>query len=59
MSSPSDFYARVNGAAALPITDIVDGLGSELNPTIRSLDGVTTLSLISAYGGPVTLTFYA
>lgn len=57
-SSTADFYARINATATVPSTDVTDGSGSEINPAIRSLIGVTTLSLISSVNCTVTMTFY-
>ncbi|MEF8758328.1 MAG: hypothetical protein V5B36_00950 [Candidatus Accumulibacter sp. UW25] len=57
-SSTADFYARVNGTASVPSTDVTDGSASEINPTIRSLLGVTSLSLIAPANCTVSLSFY-
>ncbi|WP_028995843.1 hypothetical protein [Azonexus hydrophilus] len=57
-SSTGDFYCRVDGEASLPMADVVDGTGSELNPTIRYIIGVATVSLISPVKCIVTMTYY-
>ncbi len=57
-SSTVDFYARPNAAAAVPTTEIADGTGSVLSPTLRSLEGVSTIGLISAEACIVTMEFY-
>lgn len=59
-SATADFYARYDNTAAVPGTsDITTGTGSELNPTTRSLDDVTTVSIIAPVAATkVTLSFY-
>src|SRR5262245_55100328 len=49
------FYAKPNGAAAVPAGDITDGTASELNPGCWSLDGVTSIGLIASATRIVTL----
>jgi hypothetical protein len=56
--SDGDFYARPNGTAAVASADVTDGSGSELNPVIWDLTGVTSIGLVSPAGRVVTLTFY-
>lgn len=58
-SSSADFYARINAAATIPVGDVTDGSGSEMNPSIRQLRDVTTLSVISPSACTITLAFYA
>lgn len=58
-SSSSDFYARVNGTASIPVNDVVDGSGSELNPVIRSLSGVDSLSVIAPFDCRLSMSFYS
>lgn len=58
-SADGDFYARPNSAAAVPGADVTDGTGSELNPVIWSLEGVTSINLIADAARKVTLSFYA
>lgn len=58
-ASTCDFYADVNGTAAVPSADVTNGSASELNPTVRYLGGdVTTISLISADACVITMSFY-
>ena len=57
--SDGDFYARPNGTAAAPGADVTDGSGSELNPVIWDLKGVTSIGLVATAVRVVTLTFYA
>ena len=56
-SGDGDFYAKPNGAAAVP-SDVTDGTASELNPVIWDLNGVTSIGLISPVARKVTLSFY-
>ena len=56
-SSDGDFYAKPNGAAAVP-GDVTDGAASELNPEAWDLTGVTTIGLIAPSARKVTLSFY-
>ncbi len=57
-SADGDFFARPNSGAAVPATDVTAGTGSELNPVIWALNGVTSISLIASAPRIVTLTFY-
>ena len=56
-SGDGDFYAKPNGAAAVP-ADVTDGTASELNPVIWDLNGVTSIGLISSAARKITLSFY-
>ena len=56
-SGDGDFYAKPNGAAAVP-GDVTDGTASELNPVIWDLNGVTSIGLIASAARKVTLSFY-
>jgi hypothetical protein len=58
-SATDDFYVRWDGtAAAIPGADITNGTGSEINPTIRDIKGVTSFSIIAAVDTVVTMAFY-
>lgn len=60
-NATADFYAAygTNPTAAVPAADVTDGTASELNPTIRFLDGADTkISLISAGTCIVTMAFF-
>lgn len=57
-SATGDFYAKYNGTAVV-ITDVTDGTGSELNPTVRSLLPADTISIISPAACNVTVSFYS
>src|SRR6185436_7444856 len=56
-SADGDFYAKPNGAAAVP-SDVTDGAASELNPSHWELNGVTSIGLIASAVRKVTLSFY-
>ena len=56
-SGSGDFYAKKNGAAAVP-GDVTDGTASELNPKQWYLDDTTSIGLIAPSACKVTLTFY-
>ena len=58
-SSTGLFYARYNAPASIPAADVTDGTGSEINPTVRSLDGVETISLIAPAATIVGLSWYS
>lgn len=57
-SGTADFYVKSGGTATVP-GDTTDGSASELNPTMRDLKDVTTLSVISASACVVTAAFYS
>ena len=54
----ADFYVGYDDTAAIPSSDVTDGTGHELNPTVRLIRGVTDISLISPSNSVVTLSFY-
>ena len=56
-SGTADFYVKANATATVP-TDTTDGSASELNPTMRDLRGVSSLSVFSASTCIVTASFY-
>lgn len=45
-------------AAHIPDTDDTTGRGSDLNPNMRDISGVTAISLISAAAAKITMAFY-
>lgn len=57
-ASNGTFYARYNGTAAIPSTDVTDGTGCEVNPSARSLDGVESIGLIAPASTIVSLSWY-
>ncbi len=56
--SKADFYAQANTVAAMPVGDVTDGTAPALNPAVRDLAGVSTLSLVSAVDCRVELEFF-
>lgn len=59
-SATGDFYARWDGSAAvIPVSNIVDGSGSECNPVARSVIPGRTFSIIANDAANiVSLAFY-
>jgi hypothetical protein len=57
-SATDDFYVKMDGTAAVPAGDVTDGSGSELNPGVRYIADVTTISLIAPRSCTVTMAFY-
>jgi len=57
-SATGDFYVNVGTTATVP-GDVTDGAGSELNPTIRALNGAGTISIIAPATCVVTAAFYS
>lgn len=60
-SGTADFYvkAAASGAVAAVPGDTTDGSACELNPTMRDLKGIGSLSAISASTCVVTAAFYS
>lgn len=58
-NSDSVFYLRIGGDAAVPAADVTDGTASAMSPGARSLDGVTTFSVVSAAVCIVCMEFFA
>jgi hypothetical protein len=58
-SGTDDFYVNIGGTAAVPSGDVTDGSGSMINPGLRSIEGKTTISLISAAANVITMEFYS
>ena len=56
--STGNFYCGIDRHAVVPVANIVDGSGSELNPTIRAIDGVSRIYLIASANCVVTMAFY-
>ena len=57
-SYTTDIYVNSSTTATVP-GDVTNGSASELNPTIRNVEGVTTLSIISPAASVVTLSYYS
>lgn len=58
-SANCDFYVSYDAdTAVVPSADVDDGTSNELNPTVRYVGGLTTLSVISATACILTASFY-
>lgn len=57
-SATGDFYANYATTATVP-ANVTDGTAAELNPSVRAIKGVTTISVISAATPTVTASFYS
>lgn len=57
-SATADFYANYSTTATVP-GDVTDGSASELNPSVRDIQGVSAISIISAATPIVTAAFYS
>jgi hypothetical protein len=58
INADSDFWVNWGTTATIPAGDTTDGTGSELNPTARTLSGVTSFSIISASAAKVSIAWY-
>jgi len=60
ISANGDIWANFSGGtAAIPVADITDGSGSELNPTVRYMHAaLSSFSLISAANALVSIAWY-
>lgn len=56
-SSSGDFHVSYTTTATVP-ADTTDGTACELNPELRDITGVTTISVISPAAQLVTAAFY-
>lgn len=56
-SATGPFWARMGGAAVLPVADVLDGSAPELNPIARQIRG-TTIGLVAATPVTVNLVFH-
>ncbi len=58
-AATADIWVTISGSAAIPTTtQITDGTGAELNPSIRFIEGATYISIISEYAAKVSVMFY-
>ncbi len=57
-STTSNFYVAYSGTATVPSADITNGSGPELNPVLRSVSGLASISIISPATCIVTMAFY-
>jgi hypothetical protein len=56
-ASTGDFFANYSGNASVP-NDVIDGSASELNPTMRYVNGLKFISVIAAADSIVTVSYY-
>lgn len=54
----SDVWVNWGTTATIPAGDTIDGTGSELNPTARTLSGVTSFSIISSAAAKGSVAWY-
>jgi hypothetical protein len=58
-SANCDFYVSYDSdTAVVPGADVDDGTSNEMNPTVRYVPGLTSLSVISASACILTASFY-
>jgi len=57
-SATADFWADYDNTAIVPSVDITNGTAPELNPTLRRLNNVSNISLISASAAKIQISFY-
>ena len=58
-SSTTPFYVNFNGNASVPATNITNGQGSVLNPTVKYLSNQSSISIIAPAAGVVTIEFFS
>ena len=51
-------WVRINAVAVVPVSDVVDGMGSDLNPSAKYLDGVTTINFISPSPAKISIAWF-
>lgn len=56
-ASTGDFFARYDGTAQVA-GDVSNGTASELNPTMRYVNGIKQVSVIAAADCTITFSFY-
>ncbi len=54
-SGNTNFYVKIGGTATVPTATTATGSSSMLNPTLRSVGGVTSVSIIAPSAGIVTI----
>ena len=57
-SADGDFWAAYDHTASTSSTDITDGTGSELNPVVRDVRHVTTISVNSTAARKLSCLWY-
>ncbi len=59
-ASTGNFFANFAGAtAAVPAVSITNGTSPALNPTVRSVDGIASFSIIAPANTTVVVSFYS
>jgi hypothetical protein len=58
INADANIWVNWGTTATIPAGDTVNGTGSELNPTARTLSGVTSFSIISASAAKVSIAWY-
>lgn len=56
-ASSGDFYVNYSAVAAVP-GDVTDGSAAELNPTMRYVTGINSISLVAPSDCNVTVSYY-
>lgn len=58
-SATDDFWVNYDATAVDPSGDVTDGTGSELNPVVREITGVSTIHVVAPRTTKLSMTFYA
>ena len=58
LNSTGNIWVRYGGTAVVPSVNITTGLGSELNPTLRYIGGITSIGIISSSETIVSAIFW-
>ena len=56
-ASSGDFYVNYSAEATVP-EDVADGSAAELNPTMRYITGIASISLVAPADCNVTISYY-
>jgi hypothetical protein len=59
LSATGTVHVAYDAAAQVPAGDVTDGSAAEMNPLLRSVEGVAQLGLAAPRACTVTLAFYA
>ena len=59
-SATAPFYATfgTTSTTVVPTANITNGTGAVLNPTIRSINGITVIGLVAPTSAVVTVSYY-
>jgi hypothetical protein len=58
-SSTAPFFAKMGGAASIPVADVTNGAGCMYSPELIAIEGAATIGLISSSACTVTMEFYS